>query len=273
MKNKSAELNSFRPFLGVKKIALSALLILGMFFVRPIQAQAAGEAVTIASASAASSSVSVSGTTDALAVMCQVRDADDNIVAMTSLAVNGGSFSGTISTPALSAGATYTLYVADYEGGTFAKQELTAPAASSGGSQDSGSSSGSTSQSVEDKTAQPVKMEYVVVKGDTLRKIAWKLGVTFDSLIKWNTFKNVNLIYPGQKIIYYTGQSSLDNKKAAINKDTEIYSDSKGNYYVVKKGDYLYKIVKKLNVTLEYILKMNIFKNINLIFPGQKIYY
>ena len=273
MKIKFVKFNFLDHFLGIYKIVFAALMILGVLFVNPIQAKAANEEVTVSSASASSSSVSVSGTTDALAVMCQVRDSNNQIVAMTSLAVHNGNFSGSIVTPPLTAGATYTLYVADYEGGTFTKQDLTAPAAapSSGGSQSNDSSGERSSSSNEGNSAQPVatKMEYTVVKGDSLRKIAWKLGVTFDSLIKWNSFANVNLIYPGQKIVYYTEQPAKEN----IVGDNATASDNKGRYYVVSKGDYLNKIAKKLNVTLGNILKKNIFKNINLIFPGQKIYY
>lgn len=42
-------------------------------------------------------------------------------------------------------------------------------------------------------------------------------------------------------------------------------------YHTVKKGDTLNKIAKKYNTTLENILKLNVIKNPNLIYPGQKV--
>lgn len=43
---------------------------------------------------------------------------------------------------------------------------------------------------------------YTVKKGDTLSGIAAELGVTVDYLVKKNSIKNRNLIYPGQKVEY-----------------------------------------------------------------------
>ncbi len=43
---------------------------------------------------------------------------------------------------------------------------------------------------------------YVVEKGDTLSKIARKLKLTLKQILSKNTIKNVNRIYPGQKIKY-----------------------------------------------------------------------
>ena len=43
---------------------------------------------------------------------------------------------------------------------------------------------------------------YVVKKGDTLSKIAKKLGLTLKEVISKNKIKNPDLITPGQKIKY-----------------------------------------------------------------------
>lgn len=52
-------------------------------------------------------------------------------------------------------------------------------------------------------TTTPVKRYYTVVKGDTMTKIARKLHVSLAYLKRMNKqIKNINLIYPGQKIYY-----------------------------------------------------------------------
>jgi LysM repeat protein len=272
----SKEFRFMAPSL-IKGIALALLVLLGMLLFHPIHAHAANEDVTIASTSASTSSVSVSGETDALAVMCQVRDSNNQIVAMTSMPVNNGSFSGSVATPALTAGGTYKIYVADYEGGNFASEDLDVVASSnsSQGSSSSGGSSGASSSSDAGYTTKPVstKMEYTVVRGDTLSKIARNLGVTLASLTKWNYFPNINLIRPGQKIVYYVETWVKEDANGNVVEENISAPATKGGYYVVEKGDYLYKIAKKLGVTLKHLKKKNSFKNINLIYPGQKIFY
>lgn len=42
---------------------------------------------------------------------------------------------------------------------------------------------------------------YVVKSGDTLSKIAHQYGVSIQSIARYNGIRNVNLIYPGQKIV------------------------------------------------------------------------
>lgn len=46
------------------------------------------------------------------------------------------------------------------------------------------------------------------------------------------------------------------------------------NIYIIKKGDTMWSIARKLGVTVNYLRKRNPqIKNINLIYPGHKIYY
>ncbi len=90
-------------------------LFCALFLVLHVQAK--DKAVTISSAEVTTTEVTVAGTTDASAVIVQVRDADENILGMQSLAVVSGSFSGKVEDLTLTAGTTYKVYVADYEGG------------------------------------------------------------------------------------------------------------------------------------------------------------
>ncbi len=49
----------------------------------------------------------------------------------------------------------------------------------------------------------PMKIQYTVVKGDTLSSIGRKYGVTWQQLAKMNNLKNPDLIYPGDVIVIY----------------------------------------------------------------------
>ena len=50
------------------------------------------------------------------------------------------------------------------------------------------------------KTEEKAATYYIVKKGDNLSKIAKKFGTTVNKIAKDNNIKNVNLIYPGQKL-------------------------------------------------------------------------
>ncbi len=260
----------------------AGLLALCIWVFSPLTSFAAGEPVTIGSTSADTSGVTVSGTTDATSVMVQIRDENgSDIIDMYSMPVLDGKFSGTVSS-SLTAGQKVKVYVADYEGGTFAISEATVPVPPADSKQadttqpstDSGNDSGSSEQTLV-KKKMSVKMEYTVVRGDTMFKIARKLGTTVSFLHKWNpNIKNINLIFVNQKIVYYV------EKEVYVDADGNIV-DNKGTVqtntervYIVKRGDNLSKIARQLKTTLRNLLALNKdIKNPNLIYPNQKIYY
>ena len=47
------------------------------------------------------------------------------------------------------------------------------------------------------------KSSYKVKQGDSLSRIALKLEVSMQDLMEWNNIDKANLIYPGQKIVYF----------------------------------------------------------------------
>ena len=108
----------------MKKKVLALLLVLCLIIQPLIRSEAKDKAVTIGSASMTSTSAVVSGTTEALAVMVRITNASGTIVAMQSFGANAdGSFSATID--GTFASGTYTISVADYEGGTWATTTAT----------------------------------------------------------------------------------------------------------------------------------------------------
>jgi LysM repeat protein len=92
---------------------------------------------------------------------------------------------------------------------------------------------------------------YTVQSGDTLRKIADRLNITVDALLKVNPqITNANLIYAGQKINLPAGISA----------------------HIVQKGDTLKAIATKYGTTLDNLLALNPqITNANLIYVGQVI--
>lgn len=98
---------------------------------------------------------------------------------------------------------------------------------------------------------------YVVVKGDTLSRIASLYGTTYQKLAEYNGIANPNLIYPGQHIRIPEASGKVETIT-----------------YVVKPGDNLSKIAKAYNTSWHKIYEDNkdvIGKNPNLIYPGQKL--
>ena len=93
---------------------------------------------------------------------------------------------------------------------------------------------------------------YTVVKGDTLYKIAQKYNTTVQDIINLNNLKTNNL---------YIGQVLRIPEN--YNKEDEIILKEFINY-TVKKGDSLYSIAKKNNITVDDIIKDNGLKDNNL---------
>jgi LysM repeat protein len=92
---------------------------------------------------------------------------------------------------------------------------------------------------------------YTVQRGDTLRKIADRIGVSVNDILAVNPqIVNPNLIYVGQVI----------NLPAAA------------SYYTVQWGDTMKKIATRFGTTLDALIALNPqIWNINLIYPGQVI--
>ena len=95
---------------------------------------------------------------------------------------------------------------------------------------------------------------YTVKRGDTLSEIAMKYGTTVQAIARDNNISNVNLIYPGQKLVI---------------RDTCRY-DCGHRIYTVKPGDSLWTIARRYNTTIAYIVRLNRIQNPRLIYPGQE---
>jgi len=95
-------------------------------------------------------------------------------------------------------------------------------------------------------------LTYTVSQGDTLFNIAHKYNTTLENILKFNYVPNINLIYPGQKIVI-----PLSPPEAIL--------------YTVKPGDTLYSIANKYGTYIDNLIKFNYMTPPYLIYPGHQL--
>lgn len=147
------------------------------------------------------------------------------------------------------------------------------PQTSSGSTAQPGSSAGSTAVSngtqtkpaaAAEEETEPVALTYVVKRGDNMFRIARRHGLTLAQLAAWNPqIKNPAKIYAGQVLI--VGYTKVEPEAAETDAEN-------AEYYVVKKGDSLFRIAAKHKLTLAELKQLNpeLFRQ-KYIFAGQKV--
>lgn len=100
---------------------------------------------------------------------------------------------------------------------------------------------------------------YVVKKGDTLWSIARAYGLTVDKLKSLNNLTSNNLTI-GDSLIVKDSSGNSDNSSNADN----------NKYYIVKKGDSLYSIARRNNMTVDELKSLNNLTS-NILSIGQKL--
>lgn len=116
------------------------------------------------------------------------------------------------------------------------------------------------------RPSPPCTTIHVVRRGEYLKIIAARYGVSVSSITQANGLKNPNLIYPGQrlKIPCTTPPPSRPKPKPTSKPGcTKIH--------VVKRGEYLKVIAARYGVSVSAIVRANGLKNPNLIYPGQRL--
>ena len=115
----------------------------------------------------------------------------------------------------------------------------------------------------------PQYINYVVKKGDSLYSIANSYGTTVDVIMKDNSLTSSNISI-GQNIKIRTtskGVEVLECFGSDYVSTTELPSNE---VYVVKKGDSLYSIAKKYNISVKNLLAFNSLSN-SVLSIGQKL--
>ena len=101
--------------------------------------------------------------------------------------------------------------------------------------------------------ATGTKEVYTVKSGDTLSGIAKMYNTTVAQIARDNNIQNVNLIYPGQKLLV----------------NSSCRYDCGHILYTVKRGDTLWSLARRYNTSIANIVRLNRIQNPNLIYPGQ----
>lgn len=103
---------------------------------------------------------------------------------------------------------------------------------------------------------QPSGESYTVQAGDTLNRIASRLGFTWVDLAAWNNITYPYTLFPGQALALYPSQPEAGPQPSA---------DS----YTVQRGDHLMKIARELELNWQDLAALNDLAAPYLIMPGQ----
>ena len=98
---------------------------------------------------------------------------------------------------------------------------------------------------------------HVVRYGQTLASIARYYGTSVRAIVRANSIRNPNLIYPGQRLVIPSRQAP---------------APARGTWYTVRRGDTLSAIAWRYGVNMWSIARANKIGNPNLIYVGQKLY-
>ncbi|UKY37646.1 TIGR02594 family protein [Pantoea dispersa] len=103
----------------------------------------------------------------------------------------------------------------------------------------------------EKSTQKPI--EYIVMSGDSLSKIAERYRTSIDEIAKNNNIKDMSKIFPGQHLTIYGANTNGPT------------------IYIVAPGDTLAKIAEKNGANVDDIARQNNISDPNKIYPGQSI--
>lgn len=111
---------------------------------------------------------------------------------------------------------------------------------------------------------------YNVEKGDTLYSISRKYQLTVAELRAANNLSENDILKAGQKLVI--PEADIGNAVAlSSQKSGESVSNIKTTEYVVQKGETLYGIAKKNNMTVADLISINNLDSSNVIKVGQKL--
>jgi membrane-bound lytic murein transglycosylase D len=112
--------------------------------------------------------------------------------------------------------------------------------------------------SLSPKATSGKKVTHTVKKGEYIGTIATKYGVTVQQIKQWNGVNSALRV--GQKLTIYAKKLSVAENETQVTVPTHL----------VQKGDTLWSIAKKYNISVEDLRRINNLKDEN-IQPGQKL--
>jgi LysM repeat protein len=114
---------------------------------------------------------------------------------------------------------------------------------------------------------------YIIQPGDTLSRIAARFNTTTATLAQLNGITNPNTIYYGQRLtIPVAGQDTgVTVPQPPAPTATSQAPAAEPTTYVVQRGDTLFKIAVRFNVTVAALAQANGIRNTNLVYTGQRL--
>lgn len=118
---------------------------------------------------------------------------------------------------------------------------------------------------------------YTVQAGDTLYRIARRLGIPVNDIINANNITNPSLIYPGTVLTIPTGSGSTPPNNPpptappAPPPPPEVPPVTEENVYIVQPGDTLLGIARKFGISVSALTAANGITTFAFIHPGQQL--
>ena len=109
------------------------------------------------------------------------------------------------------------------------------------------------------------KFVYTIKRGDTLWDIGKKYGVSVKQLTNWNGISRRKILRPGQKLNLWFADAGKKTEAKTAQPAKDPF------HYIVKKGDSLWLIAKKFNVTVKQLLAWNNLRKNKFLYPNQKL--
>ena len=111
---------------------------------------------------------------------------------------------------------------------------------------------------------EPEDNIYVVQSGDYLYGIANQFGISVQDIIDWNDLES-DFLQVGQVLIVVDPSNSEDPEEPEPDPE-----EPDNNIYVVKSGDYLYRIANEFGITVDNLIDWNNLES-NSLFVGQEL--
>ena len=125
-------------------------------------------------------------------------------------------------------------------------------------------SNGEEPEEPEPDPEEPEDNIYVVQSGDYLYGIANQFGISVQDIIDWNDLES-DFLQVGQVLIVVDPSNSEDPEEPEPDPE-----EPDNNIYVVKSGDYLYRIANEFGITVDNLIDWNNLES-NSLFVGQEL--
>ena len=111
------------------------------------------------------------------------------------------------------------------------------------------------------------KLSYTARKGDTLWDIAQEYKVSVRKLASWNGMAPTDVLKPGKKMVIWAKTSKSTSASSTSSSPGIVRKVG----YRVRRGDSLYRIASRFNVSVNQLAKWNSLRQSATLYPGQRL--